>query len=136
LRTLEHVGRILLDRWADDRTDGQHTKNWNAYLQVAFRSEPIGRRYAGALVLRLKFELGIVFAMISAGLGLIWLAILGLPCSVLICCGLLCLLFSAWGLLEARDTHKVLSKTRAALLSTIHVVEQLPCGNLGEGSEV
>ncbi|MGA9545193.1 MAG: hypothetical protein WBQ85_16575 [Candidatus Sulfotelmatobacter sp.] len=39
---------VLLDRWADDRTDGQHTKNWNAYLQVAFKSDPIGRRYAGA----------------------------------------------------------------------------------------
>ncbi len=96
---------VVLDRWADDRTDGQHTKNWNAYLQVAFKSDPIGRRYARSLVLRLKFELGVVFAMVSAGLGLIWLGFLGLRCSVLICCGLLCLLFSARGLFEARDTH-------------------------------
>jgi hypothetical protein len=114
---------VLLDYRADGRTDGQHTKNWNAYLQIAFKSDPIGRRYARALVLRLKFELGVVFGMISAGLGLIWLGVLGLRCSVLISCGLLCLSFAVWGLIEASDTHKVLSKTRAALLGTIRVVE-------------
>jgi hypothetical protein len=112
-----------LDRWADDRTDGQHTKNWNAYLQVAFKSDPIGRRYARSLVLTPKFELGVVFAMVSAGLGLVWLGTLGLRCSVLISCSLLGLLFIVWGLVEASDTHKVLSKTRAALLGTIRVVE-------------
>jgi hypothetical protein len=36
---------------------------------------------------------------------------------------LLGLLFIVWGLVEASDTHKVLSKTRAALLGTIRVVE-------------
>jgi len=114
---------VLLDRWADSRTNGQHTKNWDAYLQIAFKSDPIGRRYARALVLRLKFELGVVFGMISAGLGLIWLGVLGLRCAVLICCGSLCLSFAVWGLIEASDTHKVLSKTRAALLGTIRVIE-------------
>src|SRR5208337_4781722 len=96
---------------------------WDAYLQIAFKSDPIGRRYARALVLRLKFELGVVFGMISAGLGLIWLGVLGLRCAVLICCGSLCLSFAVWGLIEASDTHKVLSKTRAALLGTIRVIE-------------
>jgi hypothetical protein len=52
---------VLLDRWADLRTDGQRTSNWNSYLQIAFKLEPIGRRYARSLVLRLKFELGVVF---------------------------------------------------------------------------
>jgi hypothetical protein len=28
------------DRWADRRSNGQHTNNWNAYLQIAFKSDP------------------------------------------------------------------------------------------------
>lgn len=114
---------VVLDRWADDRTNGKHTNDWNAYLQIAFKSDPIGRRYARTLVLRLKFELGIAFAMISAGIGLIWLAVLGLSYSVVLSCGGICVLFAVWGLIEASATHKVLSKTRAALLGTIRVIE-------------
>jgi hypothetical protein len=114
---------VRLDRWADRRTDNEHTKNWWIYLRTAFKSDPIGRRYARTLVLRLKFELGIAFAMISAALGLIWLTVLGLSFSATAWLGLFCLLFTTWGLLEAKETHKVLSKTRAALLEGIHVIE-------------
>ena len=114
---------VRLDRRADTRTDNEHTKNWWRYLQTAFKSDPIGRRYARTLVLRLKFELGTAFAMISAGLGLIWLAALGLNWSAVVLIGLLCLSSIAWSLTEATETHKVLSKTRAALLAGIHVVE-------------
>jgi hypothetical protein len=111
------------DRWADRRTDGEHTKNWKAYLQIAFKSDPIGRRYARTLVLRLKFELGIVFAMVSAGLGLIWLKVLGLSFATALVCGVLCLAFTVWGFVEAVETHKLLSKTRAGLLGPIRIVE-------------
>ena len=75
------------------------------------------------MVLRLKFELGTAFAMISAALGLIWLAALGLGLSVTIVLELLCLLCTGWLLNEAKDTHKVLSRTRAALLAGIRVVD-------------
>jgi hypothetical protein len=75
------------------------------------------------MVLRLKFELGTAFAMVSAALGLIWLALLGLDLSAIVVIELLCLLFTGWLLKEAKDTHKVLSKTRAALLANIRVVE-------------
>jgi hypothetical protein len=60
--------------------------------------------------------------MISAALGLIWLWVLGLSCSLALCCISLCVLFAGWRLIEATATHKVLSKTRAALLGTIRVV--------------
>lgn len=112
---------VQLDRWADGRTNNAHTENWWTYLRTAFKSDPIGRRYARTLVLRLKFELGVAFSMISAGLGLIWLAVLGLGSSVVALLGLLCILFTAWGLVEAKETHKVLSKTRAALLEGIRI---------------
>jgi hypothetical protein len=114
---------VRLDRWADARTGNEHTKNWWIYLQTAFKSDPIGRRYARTLVLRLKFELGTAFAMISTGLGLIWLAVLGLTFSAVVWLELICLALTVWGLAEAKETHKVLSKTRAALLQGIHVIE-------------
>jgi hypothetical protein len=113
---------ILLDWWADRRTSNEHTSNWWKYLQTAFKSEPIGRRYARTLVLRLKFELGVACAMISALLGIIWLAALGLSCSSVAACAFACLLFAAWGFAEARETHKVLSKTRAKILEHINIV--------------
>ncbi len=112
-----------LDRWADARTGGQHSKNWLAYLQTSFKSDPVGRRYARALVLRLKFELGVGVAMISAALGLVWLACLGLTCGVFVVCLLLCFAFSGWGLIEAKETHKLLSKTRATILEKVQTVE-------------
>jgi len=114
---------VQLDRWADRRTSGEHTKNWWKYLRTAFKSDPIGRRYARTLVLRLKFELGTAFAMISAGIGLVWLAFLGLSPLPLTCLALVSLLLSFWGFNEAKETHRVLSKTRAALLQGVEVVE-------------
>ncbi len=114
---------VQLDNWADARTQNEHTKNWWRYLQTSFKSEPIGRRYARTMVLRLKFELGTAFAMISAAFGLVWLAVLGLSVSATLWLELLCLSCIVWLLNEAKDTHKVLSKTRAALLECVRVVE-------------
>ena len=113
---------VQLDRWADARTNNEHTKNWWSYLQMAFNSDPIGRRYARTMVLRLKFELGTAFAMISALLGLIRLTVIGLNLSAALWIGLVCLMCTAWLFKEAKDTHKVLSKTRAVLLAGINVV--------------
>ena len=113
---------VQLDRWADARTKDEHSNNWRKYLQTAFKSDPIGRRYARALVLRLKFELGTAFAMLSAGLGLIPLKTVGLSISVFICLSILCTLLLAWALLEAKETHNVLSETRAALVEGITIV--------------
>jgi hypothetical protein len=115
---------VLLDRWADLRTNNQHTENWWRYLQTAFKADPIGRRYARALVLRLKFELGVAFSMISAALGIIWLAALGLSCSTFLVTELICLFFISWGMIEAKETHKVLSKVRASLLGKIRIVSE------------
>ena len=41
---------VQLDHWADSRTANQHTKDWCFYLQTVFKSDPVGRRYARALV--------------------------------------------------------------------------------------
>jgi hypothetical protein len=123
---LEDIGarwEVQLDRWADERTDNEHSRNWLAYLQTAFKADPVGRRYARALVLRLKFELGTAFAMVSAAIGLIWLVTLGFSLRATLLLELLCLTFTIWQLREAKDTHKVLSKTRAVLLGEIRIVD-------------
>jgi hypothetical protein len=112
----------LLDDRADKRTDKLHTREWFDYLRTAFRAEPIGRRYARTLVLRLKFELGIAFAMVSAFVGVIWLAALGLSCRTVIVAELLCVGFIVWGFWEASQTHGLLARTRSELLKGIKIV--------------
>jgi hypothetical protein len=113
---------VWLDKRADLRSDGLHSRQWFEYLRNAYRSEPIGRRYLRTLVLRLKFELGVAFAMASAGLGLICLAFMGLAYRVASLCELVCVLFIVWGLIEACQTHKVLGRIRAELLDEIRIV--------------
>ena len=123
---LEDVGahlEVWLDNRADAKTSGLHTREWHQYLRIAFVADPIGRRYARTLVLRLKFELGVAFGMISAGLGLVWLAFLGLGCLVVLGSGFVCLGFMFWGLFEAAATHKILGETRAELLQEIRIIK-------------
>jgi hypothetical protein len=111
-----------LDGRADQRTQKAHSAQWYGYLRSAFRADPIGRRYMRALVLRLKFELGVAFAMAIASLGVLWLAYLGLSWLTVLIVEGICVLFISWGLWEACETHSVLAKTRAALLEDIRIV--------------
>lgn len=128
---LEDMG-ARVETWMDSRKEKQdrtHSENWYAYLRTAFRADPIGRRYVRTLVLRLKFELGIAFAMLSAGTGVLWLWSMGLTCKLVFTSELLCLLFTAWGLVEGRSTHNILAKNRANLLGDIRVVPPPPAGD-------
>src|SRR6478752_7991876 len=80
---IEDLGaRIELhfDKLANQKTDGKHDEQWFGYLRTAFVSEPIGRGYIRSLVLRLKFQIGILLSSIVAGLGVVWLMFLGLDC--------------------------------------------------------
>ena len=101
---------------------GRQLDDWYAYLRTAFNADPIGRRYLRTLVLRLKFELGISFSMISAGIGLLWLWHLGLSCGTVLITELLCTLFAGWGFLEGWSTHDTLARNRANLLKEIRIV--------------
>jgi hypothetical protein len=125
---VEDVGSTYedqLDNLANAATDGKHKGEWNAYLRLVFKDSPVGRRYLGTLVLRLKFELGIAFSMLSAGLGLLWLLYLGLNETTFVWTALVCIGFTVWGLCEARKTHGVLAKTRHNLLKGLDVVAAL-----------
>ena len=109
-----------------DKQDGKHFHNWYAYLRTAFKADPIGRRYVRTLVLRLKFEFGIAFAMLSAGAGLLWLLHMGLSGKVVTICELICVCFMGLGLIEGCSTHDTLAKNRANLLEEIRIVPTLP----------
>ena len=113
------------ESWLGDRANKineLHIQQWYDYLKTAFRADPIGRRYCRALVLNLKFELGSAFAMASAALGTLWLALLGLDCRTVVFIEFVCLFFIAILLFEASETHQVLGKTRAKLLDEIRIV--------------
>ena len=118
-----HVESVLDER-ADRRSKGEHFATWFAYLRTAFVADPIGRRYIRSLVLRLKFELGVAFAMISAGLGLLWLRVQGLPRSTAICGCSLAVGFTLWAMWEAVNTHCALATTRSELLKDIRVIDR------------
>ena len=113
------------ESWLDNRANDVnklHIQQWYDYLKTAFRADPIGRRYLRTLVLRLKFELGVAFAMASAALGILWLALLGLDCKTVACAEFVCVFFLAIVLFEANQTHQVPGRTRAKLLEEIRIV--------------
>ncbi len=114
-----------LESWLDaraDAVDGVHIKNWHDYLRTAFCADPIGRRYIRTLVLKLKFEVGIAFAMAGAGLGVLRLGWFGLDNSTVLSAIAVCSLFFVWGLYEACQTHRALGITRAQLLKEVRII--------------
>jgi len=124
---IEDWGTRIETRWdkrADKKTKDEHTKNWCTYLRTSFIADPIGRRYARSIVLRLKFELGVFFASIISVLGLGWLLYLGMQCGVGLTMILLCSSLAAWEYKEAADTHKLLGTVRAELVKEIRIISE------------
>jgi hypothetical protein len=112
-----------LDRRANKRTGGKHYENWYAYLRTAFIADPVGRGYTRSLVMRLKFELGVLFGSLLAGAGIGALLLLGMNRGAGIVLIFLSLGLSAWELKEVTDTHSVLATNRAELLKDIRIIQ-------------
>jgi hypothetical protein len=72
--------------------------------------------------LRLKFELGTAFAMLTAGTGILWLWYMGLSCKVAIVTLGICMVFAVWFFAESGATHDTLAKNHANLLEEIRIV--------------
>lgn len=113
----------ILDKRANKRTQGKHAENWYAYLRTAFVADPIGRGYTRSLVIRLKFELGILFSSLATAGGLVWLLLLGMNCTAAIVLICLSLVLAGWELKEVIDTHDVLATNRAELLKDIRIIQ-------------
>lgn len=60
--------------------------------------------------------------MVSAGLGLVWLACMGLSWKTLLVSEIICFGFALWGVIEAITTHDTLAKNRANLLEEIRII--------------
>jgi hypothetical protein len=123
--SIEDIGarfEIHFDVRADKASDGDFNKQWFEYLRTAFVADPIGRGYARTLVLRLKFQLGIMLASLVAGLGVVWLIWLGLDWKGAIILLLMAAGLSAWNYKAARDVHDALEKVRKELCQEIRIV--------------
>ena len=106
-----------------NKINTDHLDNWYSYPRTAFVADPIGRRCIRSLVLRLKFELGVLFASIVAAVGLVLLLWLGMNCSTAVTLILLCLALAGWQFIEARATHEALAICRKELLGEIRIVQ-------------
>jgi hypothetical protein len=108
-----HFEAHVLDKNRNAQTKHEHSREWNQYLRVAFRSEPVGVRYMRNILLRMKFELGMAGACLIAAFGL-FATTLDFTTSAVLCVTALGL--AAILLLLAQNSHCVLSETRSLLL--------------------
>jgi hypothetical protein len=113
---------ICFDTEANKKTDDKFDKEWFAYLATAFVADPIGRGYARTLVLRLKFQLGIMLASMVTGVGIGWLLWLGLPWSGAIIMWGIAAAMAKWHYHAAKDVHDALAKVRHELSGDIRIV--------------
>ena len=90
-----------------------HLEEWYEYLRITFDKEPVGHRYLRTLVLRLKFELGMIIASAPFAGGALYLQA---PCGWRI--GIFCfaLVVFAYFWTEAKSSNKALSELRRELL--------------------
>lgn len=114
---------IRFDEAANKRTDGRFYQEWYAYLRTAFVCDPIGRGYARSLVLRMKFQLGILLGSSVAGAGLLWLFCLGLPLPLGIPLLVLAIATAAWHYQAAKEVHKAIETVRHHLGMDIRIVQ-------------
>jgi fucose permease len=113
---------LHFDKLANEKTKGKHDEEWKEYLRTAFVADPIGRGYARSLVLRLKFQLGVLLGSIVAALGLIWLMFLGMDCRGAILLILLAAANAAWHYHAVHDVHQALADVRATLAGNIRII--------------
>jgi hypothetical protein len=122
---LEELATRLELRW--DRSTPV-PKNWTTYLQLRLQDEIIGQRYLRRLLVRMKFELSMVFAFPILGLGLAWINHLhglwgwcafGWIAAVL-------LLLTGWMTWESHQSAHLLHTTRQLIIDAAQAPESAP----------
>ena len=115
---MDDVGMRIESAWLDpkreQRTRGQHSKEWWNYLRKPFAIEPSGRRHLRRLVARLKFELGVPLGF-AVTFPALWLDP-AVSSRVAVVTAAIGLCVSLYLLFEAAATHEVLGKLRHELL--------------------
>ena len=72
---LEDIGTWVERQWDKllESKNGDHIKTWYEYLKLELDDEIIGQRYLRIILTWMKFELAMAPALISLGVGLIWI---------------------------------------------------------------
>jgi len=123
---IEDIGsRIesLIWRFVKD-AGGKDQEEWYLYLRTCYKTEPIGQKYIGDIVLRMKFENSFSPALLVLALGLIWLRCVGyfqatLPALIVV---IAILILAIYLFLESVASVKVLRDVRKHLLIGVNVV--------------
>jgi len=128
----EDLGSLIESRIFDvtcnRRSSGQYKENWYRYLRVAYRLEPVGHRYLRTLVLRMKFELNSVPALVVAIPGCWFSNITVVPKCIVTGVLLVLSLYLMW---EACQSHKLLDEVRGQLLRGIIEMPSPASGDAG-----
>ena len=108
--------RSVFDRIRDSRwlMNGKLDEEWWAYLRLAFKTEPGGRRHIRTVVMNFKFELGSAIGLVISAYGLTRLQMNHELFKSLIALSLGLALYLG---LEAWSTHGVLAKLRHELVN-------------------
>lgn len=120
---IEGVNTHLEVRWDQKREKKFDVENnWYAYLSCTPASEPVAFKYFTRLVTTMYFELGMMWATLSFGLG-----VASIICTLKPnCYGLysviavtFSILFAIYFFWQANTSHEVLCKTRKELISRL-----------------
>jgi hypothetical protein len=116
---VEDCGSRIESRWFDRRLEknpkfSTHEEEWNQYLRLAFKIEPVGQRYLRTIFMRFKFELGTAVALLSSAVGLFFT---NLTRCHAIFWSAVCLVVAGYVLIiEAHSSHRLLSEVRHEIL--------------------
>jgi len=119
---LEDIGSKIELHWDKvlNKEREDHNADWKRYLSLRLKDEIIGQRYLERVVLRMKFELSLVPALVLALLGILWLNLVTSYWSwlaVVIAALLMCLLiWFVWT--ESYKSANVASETRKVILGS------------------
>jgi len=119
---LEDVGSLIeVIIWYFVKESDDDDNNWYKYLRVAFKSEPIGNKYIGNIVLRMKFENSFAPALVLLCCGIVWLRILDQIKSSCLTAWLVLVLFlvAIFLIYESYSSAKLLKRLRKELLNGV-----------------
>lgn len=126
---IEDVGSRLERQWDNEReeSDSKHLENWYTYLRTAFLADPIGRGYIRTVLLRMKFELGLMIGLVIALFGAVPLIRLGVPFRGAVALVVFPISLAVWEYFEAKASHELLARVRQELVKEIRIIsEKLP----------
>lgn len=121
--TIEGVNTHLEVRWDKIREKQFDIENnWYAYLSCTPTSEPVAFKYFTRLVTTMYFELGMMWATLSFGLGVASIictlkpSCYGLYSVIAVVISIVLAIYFYW---QASTSHKVLCKTRKELINRL-----------------